>query len=94
MTTLDKLKLALRISHDKLDDDIQADIDACLADLRVCGIVHADESDPLVFNAVKLWCKGLYTDDPTKAGEWQRRYDALKACLMNAEGYGRRDGDE
>lgn len=88
MTTLEKIKLALRISHGKLDEDIQADIDACLADLRVCGVVHADESDPLMFNAIKLWCRALYTDDTTKAAEWQRRYDALKACLMNAEGYG------
>lgn len=94
MTILEKIKLAIRISHSKLDEDIQADIDACLADLRLCGIVYADESDPLIFNAIKLWCRSLYTDDTTKAAEWQRRYDALKACLMNAEGYGWRGGDE
>ena len=94
MTTLEKIKLAIRISHSKLDEDIQADIDACLADLRVCGIVHAEESDPLIFNAIKLWCRSLYTDDTGKGAEWQRRYDALKACLMNAEGYGWRDSDE
>ena len=94
MTTLEKIKLAIRISHDKLNEDIQADIDACLADLRVCGVVHADESDALIFNAIKLWCRSLYTDDTAMAAEWQRRYDALKACLMNAEGYGWRDGDE
>lgn len=88
MTILEKIKLALRISHNVLDADIQADIDACLADLRVCGIVHAKEDDPLIFNAVKLWCRALYTDDTAKAAEWQRRYDALKSCLMNVEGYG------
>ena len=88
MTTLEKIKLAIRISHTKLDEDIQADIDACMADLRVCGIIHATEADPLIFNAIKLWCKSLYTDDTAKSAEWQRRYDALKACLMNAEGYG------
>lgn len=94
MTTLEKIKLAIRISHSKLDEDIRADIDACLADLRVCGVIHADETDPLIFNAIKLWCRSLYTDDTAKAAEWQRRYDALKACLMNAEGYGWRDGDD
>lgn len=88
MTTLEKIKLAIRIGHNKLDEDIQADIDACLADLRVCGIVHAEESDPLMFNAIKLWCRSLYTDDTAKAAEWKRRYDSLKSCLMNAEGYG------
>lgn len=86
--TLTKIKLALRVSHAKLDEDIQADIDACLNDLLVCGIIHPDESDPLIFNAIKLYCRSLYTDDTTKAAEWLRRYNELKACLMMAEGYG------
>lgn len=91
--TLAKIKLALRTSHNKLDEDIQADIDACLADLTVCGIIEPKETDPLIFNAIKLWCRSLYTDDTTRAAEWLRRYEALKACLMMAEGYGWRDND-
>lgn len=87
--TLTKIKLALRISHDKLDEDIQADIDACLADLEVCGVVYASVNDPLIYNAVKLWCRALYTDDPAKGAEYLQRYEKLKACLMMAEGYGR-----
>lgn len=93
-TTLDKIKLSLRTTHDKLDDDIQADIDACLADLQLCGVIYADDSDPLIFNAIKLWCKSLYTDDTVKAAEYLRRYDALKSSLMMAEGYGWEDDDE
>lgn len=92
---LTKIKTAIRVSHNKLDEDIQADIDACLADLRACGVVYAAENDPLIFNAVKLWCRSLYTDDPVKAAEWLRRYTAMKACLMMTEGYGREaDPDE
>ena len=92
---LTKIKTALRISHDKLDEDILADIDACLADLEVCGVVLAHTGDPLILNAVKLWCRAQYTDDTAKAAEYLRRYDALKACLMMAEGYGREvDSDE
>jgi hypothetical protein len=94
MTTLEKIKLAIRRSHNKLDEDLQADIEACMADLRAAGVVYADESDALIFNAIKLWCRSLNTDDTAKAAEWQRRYEALKACLMNTEGYGWRDGDE
>ena len=89
--TITKIKLALRTSHDKLDEDIQADIDACLADLRVCGIIHADESDPLIFNAIKMYCRSIYTDDASKGAEYLKRYDALKSCLMMAEGYGWKD---
>lgn len=94
MTTLDKIKLSLRTSHNKLDADIQADIDACLADLKLCGVIYADDTDPLIFNAVKLWCRSLYTDDTAKAAEYLRRYDALKSSLMMAEGYGWRDEDD
>ncbi|MBR5845512.1 MAG: hypothetical protein IKY65_04555 [Rikenellaceae bacterium] len=84
-----KIKQGLRISHDRLDDDIQADIDACLADLRIAGVVYADvEEDPLIFNAIKLWCRSLYTDDTAKAAEYLKRYNALKGSLMMAEGYG------
>ena len=88
MAMLDKIKTALRISHSKLDDDIQAEIDACLADLEVCGVVFAETSDALILNAVKLYCRSIYTDDPNKAAEWLRRYERQKGCLMMAEGYG------
>lgn len=90
-----KIKQGLRISHGKLDDDIQADLEACLADLRVCGVIYADvENDPLIFNAIKLWCRSLYTDDTAKAAEWLRRYEALKSCLMMAEGYGWKEASD
>lgn len=95
MTTLEKIKQSLRTSHSKLDADIQADIDACRADLQLVGVKYKGEEDPLIFNAIKLWCRSLYTDDPVKAAEWLRRYNSLKACLMMAEGYGwGADGDE
>lgn len=91
---LSKIKLALRINHNKLDEDIQADIDACLTDLEVCGVVFATTEDPLIFNAVKLYCRASYTDDPAKGAEYLRRYDAMKASMMMAEGYGREEDDE
>lgn len=91
---LTKIKLALRRSHSKLDEDLQADIDACLADLEVVGVIHADSSDPLIFNAVKLWCKSLDTDDPAKAASFMERYEKLKASLMMATGYGREAGSD
>lgn len=84
---LTKIKTALRITHSKLDEDIQSEIDACLLDLEVCGVAYAHTADPLILNAVKLWCRAQYTDDTNKAAEYLRRYDALKASLMMAEGY-------
>lgn len=85
---LGKLKLALRISHSKLDEDIQADVDACLADLAACGIECPQATDPLIYNAIKLYVRASYTDDPAKGAEYLKRYEALKSCLQMAEGYG------
>lgn len=95
MTTLEKIKQALRTSHSKLDEDIQADIEACMADLRLAGVKYKGEDDPLIYNAIKLYCRSIYTDDTAKGAAYLARYDALKACLMMAEGYGwEATGDE
>lgn len=93
-TMLEKIKLALRTSHSKLDSDIEADIEACLMDLERVGVVYAETSDPLIFNAVKLYCKSLYTDDPAKGSEFLRRYEKLRDSLAMSEGYGYEDEEE
>lgn len=84
---LQKIKTSLRISHSKLDDDVTDSIEACLRDLKVCGVQVTGATDPLILNAIKLYCKAAYTDDTGKAAAYQERYDALKSCLMMAEGY-------
>lgn len=86
--TLNNIKTSLRITHNKLDDDIATEVDACMADLERVGVVYADETDPLVLNAIKLWCRAAYTDDAVKSSEYLRRYETLRACLAAAEGYG------
>ena len=88
-TLLEKVKQSLRRSHNKLDDDLQGEIDACMADLKVCGVAYAAPDDPLIESAVKLYCRAQNADDTAKGAEWLARYERLKACLMMAEGYGR-----
>lgn len=85
--TLQKIKTSLRISHAALDEDIADTIGAAMADLKVCGVTAKDATDPLVLNAVKLYCKAAYTDDTGKAAAYMERYNALKACLMMAGDY-------
>lgn len=92
-TLLEKVKQNIRRSHNKLDEDLQDQIDACLADLKTVGIVESklevsEDMDALIVNAVKLFCKAENADDPNKGAEYMRRYEALKSCLMMAEGYG------
>lgn len=93
--TLNKVKLFLRTTHTKLDGDIQADIESCLADLQVHGVKYKDDTDPLILNAVKLWCKSHTVDDTVKAAEYLKRYKDLRDSLKAAEGYGwEADSDE
>lgn len=87
-TTLTKIKNNLRISHTVLDDDLADTISACLADLRVCGVFDPQTDDPLILNAIKLYCRAEYTADTSKAAAYKERYDALKSCLMMASEYG------
>jgi hypothetical protein len=95
-----KIKTTLRISHTALDEDLSDTVSSCLADLRVCGITPpapddpADSVDPLILNAIKLYCRKEFTDDTEKAAEYQKRYDALKSCLMMAKGYREAAADE
>lgn len=86
-----KIKEALRIKHTALDGDIGDTIDAGLQDLKVHGIVHAGPDDQLILNAVKLYCRAEYTDEPVKADAYRQRYKELRDCLKVAEGYGWKD---
>lgn len=94
-----KIKTSLRISHTALDEDLADTVSSCLADLQVCGVQvptpdDPQETDPLILNAIKLYCRKEFTDDTAKAAEYQKRYDALKSCLMMAAGYREAESDE
>lgn len=93
-TLLSKVKTTLRISHNALDDDLADCISACLKDLNVCGVQAPVPDDPLILNAVKLYCRAEFTDDTGKAAEYMVRYNALKSCLMMAGDYREATDDE
>lgn len=93
LSLLAKIKTNLRINHNALDEDLGDTINACLQDLRTCGVKVSDipddvqETDPLILNAVKLYCRAEFTDDTAKAAAYKERYNSLKSCLMMASGY-------
>lgn len=95
---LQKIKTSIRISHTALDEDVEDNIAACLADLRAVGVLEekldaTKDLDPLILSAVKSYCKANYTDDTDKAARYQAGYDSLKAFLMTAEGYGYKEAE-
>lgn len=78
---LDKVRQALRITHEKLDDELQDVINACVYDLLVAGIKKIDENDPLIQQAVKTYCKAEYEQDVNKANRLTQAYVSLKISL-------------
>lgn len=78
---LEKVRTALRITHNKLDDELQDVIDACKADLKVSGIVKQDESDPLIQQAIKTYAKAEYEQDVNKANRLTQAYISLKIAM-------------
>lgn len=86
---LDKVKLALRITTDDFDGDLQDLIDACLLDLGIAGVTEDDTTNKLIIRAIITYCKlnfgdvnGAEMTDRLKAS-----YDEQKAQMSMATGY-------
>lgn len=83
---LEKVKLALRISTDKYDTELNDLIASAKLDLGVAGVVVPQTVDALVTKAIITYCKmsfGLLED----YDRLKRSYDEQKAQMSNATGY-------
>lgn len=84
MITVDEVKTALRITHDKLNDEIQGTIDAAMLDLMSAGMDRT-ASDALVYMAIKLYAKWQY-DYCGKGEQYGKAYGDLKTVLALVNG--------
>ena len=86
MATLDKVKMALRISTTALDDELADLIKAAEQDLGIAGVVLPDTLNEICTTAVITYCKmrfGL----PDEVEWLKKSYDEQKAQLVTATGY-------
>lgn len=83
---LEKIKLSLGITHNKLDTDIQDVIEACLIDLGIAGVDKLIDEDPLVCAAVKLYCKAWYNFQG-QAEQYRIAYASTKNTMAMAGEY-------
>lgn len=83
---LEKVRLALRITTDAFDSEIEDLIAAALADLGIAGVEDADETDPLIIRAVITYCKANF-GEPDEYDRLKSAYDEQKAQLQMATGY-------
>jgi len=75
-----KVKAAIRIGHNSLDDEIQDVIDAALLSLNAHGIATTDQDDALVINAVKLYARWQF-DYCGKADQWEKAWNAALVVM-------------
>ena len=83
---LTPVKLWLRITSDKLDDELTQTIDACKLDLQNSGVKKLGSADPLIQQAVKLYCKAQFGYDDS-SGAFAKAYEHLKMALALSGDY-------
>lgn len=92
---INDVKTALRISHNRLDTEIDQHISACCADMTRVGIAVPDDIEDitdtsLLYIAVILWCKAQY-DYLGKGEEYRKGYESLRNTLSLSKDYRRSD---
>lgn len=84
---LDAVKLALAITVDDFDEEIDDLIQAALYDLKTNGVDALNmQTDPLVMQAVKTYCRAHF-HSPADYDKLLAAYEEQKGHLMNCSGY-------
>lgn len=74
------VKKWLRISSISLDDEIEQTISACIPDLKNAGVKNTALDDPLIQQAIKLYCKAQFGYDDASS-KFAKSYELLKQSL-------------
>lgn len=87
------LKVALRVSGDDFDDEVDALAAAALADMRRVGIKDEFlvESDPLTRMAVTCYAKAQFGFDNDDAARFQSSYRQIVVDMLNSSANGAGD---
>ena len=84
---LDKVKLALAITVDDFDSEIEDLILAALYDLSSNGVLALEkQTDPLIVQAVKTYCRAHF-HSPADYDRLLNAYEEMKGHLMHTTGY-------
>jgi len=83
---LEKVKMALRITTNAYDDELNDLISAAQTDLGIAGVVLPDTLDAICQRAIITYCK-LHFGEPDDYDRLKASYDEQKAQLSMATGY-------
>ena len=97
MAMLDKVKLALRITHTKLDNDILDNIAAAKEELERAGVprdlVTEPEKHPLIARAIKTYCQSMAALDQNQADKYMNSFKYQADNLRKSSLYGETEED-
>lgn len=83
---LSKVKLALRITSNAYDDELNGLIEAAKLDLGIAGVIIPAELDAIVSLAIITYCK-CHFGEPDEYDRLKASYDEQKAQLSMCTGY-------
>lgn len=85
-TIADKVKLALRISHNLLDSEIADVITSARAELVRAGVdsVWAEGDEEIVETAIKTYALAYYASDDKDANRYQESFQYQCDCLRKS----------
>ncbi|MBW8382495.1 MAG: DNA-packaging protein [Youngiibacter sp.] len=85
----DKVKLALGISHSKLDSDIDETISSAMSEMERIGIFAEKvvDTDPLIVEAIKTYCKYIYYTELDAREKFFESWNYQIDCLRKSSDY-------
>ncbi len=83
---LEKVKMALRITTDAYNSELNDLIDAAQIDLGIAGVTLPETLDAICTRAIITYCK-LHFGEPDDYDRLKASYDEQKAQLSMATGY-------
>lgn len=85
MIKAEEIRKKMRISHAKMDNDINDNIKAARLDMSRAGI-NESKDDALTDKAIELYCKAQF-DYLGKGEQFQKNYEKLRDSMTLTEKY-------
>lgn len=91
MVDVSVIKKRLRITHDRLDDQFEQDIEAAKAELVRVGVlknVVDEKNDPLIDKAIIAYCMWVEADSEKMSNGYELQWNQWKDELRKSPKYG------
>ena len=89
---VEKIKKRIRAKSGTANEEVEDLINACKKELEMKG-VHGDETDPMYYQAIVLYCKAHYGYDEDSE-RFEKAYNSLRDSMYLSGNYEKKEGGE